>query len=50
MLQRYVRQLESQEDRIAALRTEIEGLQQKRDTAQAELDKTIEGIALDVTL
>jgi hypothetical protein len=50
LLQRYVHQLDTQEDRIVALRAEIAGIKEKREAAQAELDKTISELALDVTL
>ena len=50
LLKRYVSQLDAQEDRIAALRAEVAGLKQKREAAQAELDKTLENLTLDVTL
>jgi hypothetical protein len=50
LLQRYVRQLDAQEDRITALRTELAGLRQQREAAQAELDKTLAELTLDVAL
>jgi hypothetical protein len=37
LLQRYTKQLDSQEDRIATLRGETDGLRKQRDVAQAEL-------------
>ncbi len=49
LLARYVRELNSQEDRLAALRSQIAGLKTKRDAAAAELDRTIEGISMDQT-
>lgn len=44
LLQRYTKQLDSQEDRINALRGEISGLQTKRTQFQAELDQMIQNI------
>lgn len=39
LLQRYTRELNDQEDRVAALRAEIKDLEKKRDAAQEELNK-----------
>jgi hypothetical protein len=50
LVQRYARQLDEQETRLDTLRREIEGLDQKRRAAQAELTRLIESLALDVTL
>lgn len=47
LLQRYARQLNSQEDRLNALRSEISGLQEKRAKAQAELERMIEGVDVE---
>ncbi len=47
LLQRYVHELDSQEDRIAASRKGIEDIQAQRDQAQEDLDKLIDGIDLD---
>ena len=47
LLQRYVHELDSQEDRIAASRKGIEDVQAQRNQAQEDLDKLIEGIGLD---
>ena len=47
LLQRYVQELNSQEDRLAALRKGTEDLQARRNQAQGDLDQLIEGIDLD---
>ena len=47
LLQRYVQQLNSQEDRLAALHKGLDDVQAQRNQAQADLDKLIEGIDLD---
>jgi chromosome segregation ATPase len=47
LLQRYIGELNSQEDRLAALRKGTEDVQAQRDQAQEELDKLIEGVDLD---
>jgi hypothetical protein len=47
LLQRYTGELNSQEDRLAALRTELEDLRRKRNIAGAELDRIVMGITLD---
>jgi hypothetical protein len=47
LLQRYTKQLDSQEDRINTLRGEITGLQTKRTQLQAELDQMIQNIDVD---
>ena len=47
LLQRYVQELNSQEDRLASLRKGNEDIQAQRDQAQDDLDKLIEGIDLD---
>jgi hypothetical protein len=44
LLQRYVRQLDEQEDRLGALRREVAALTAERQQAQAELDRFIQGI------
>jgi Carboxypeptidase regulatory-like domain len=49
LLDRYVRELNSQEDRLAELRSQISGLKAKRDQASAQLDRTIESVNLDKT-
>ncbi len=50
LLQRYTKQLDSQEDRINALRGEINQLQTKRTQLQAELDQMIQNIDVDENL
>jgi lipid II:glycine glycyltransferase (peptidoglycan interpeptide bridge formation enzyme) len=47
LLQRYARQLNSQEDRLNALRSEISGLQDKRAKVQTELEQMIEGVDVE---
>jgi hypothetical protein len=47
LLQRYIGELNSQEDRLAALRTGTEALQGQRNQAQGELERLIEGVDLD---
>jgi hypothetical protein len=44
VLEEFPRQLDQQEDRLAALHTEIDGLRAKRERASAELDTMIEQI------
>jgi len=50
LVERYVRELNEQEDRVQALRREINDLQQKRDAAQSKLNEMIEGLKMEVTL
>ncbi|MCC7186774.1 MAG: carboxypeptidase regulatory-like domain-containing protein [Acidobacteria bacterium] len=45
LVQRYVRQLDEQETRLEALRSEIRDLTTRRNTAQAELGRYIEGLS-----
>jgi hypothetical protein len=47
LAQRYVKELDEQETRLATLKTEILDLQAKRKQAQQELNDTIEHAALD---
>jgi chromosome segregation ATPase len=47
LLQRYIGELNSQEDRLATLRKATEDVQAQRNQAQEDLDKLIEGIDLD---
>ena len=47
LLQRYVQELNSQEDRLASLRKGNEDVQAQRNQAEDDLDKLIEGIDLD---
>lgn len=47
LLQRYTKQLDSQEDRLTALQKEIADLNTKRDKADEELDQMVQNAALD---
>jgi predicted nucleic acid-binding Zn-ribbon protein len=47
LLQRYTGELNKQEDRLAAIRTELADLQQKRNEAAAELDRSVMAINID---
>jgi hypothetical protein len=50
LLQRYTKQMDEQENRLAALRKEIEQVGTKKEAAQAALDKMIQDLAFDVTI
>jgi hypothetical protein len=50
LVQRYVQQLDTQETRLETLRREMAQLEAKKDSAQAELDRTIEELSFDVKL
>jgi hypothetical protein len=50
LLQRYTQQLNELENRLDALRKEIADLEAKRAAAQAELDKMIQDLTMDVNL
>lgn len=50
LLQRYVGELNAQEDRLAALRNRFAELRTKHDQAQAQLDRTLQEISVDETL
>jgi hypothetical protein len=50
LVERYVRELNEQEDHVQALRREITELQQKRDAAQSKLNESIQALRLEVTL
>ncbi|MGH9859749.1 MAG: hypothetical protein ACRD5F_06975, partial [Candidatus Acidiferrales bacterium] len=50
LLQRYTRQLDQQESQLDALRTEIAGLEQKRDAARDELNHMTQELTLDAVL
>ena len=50
LVRRYTGQLVEQENRLDVLRREMTGLEGQRTKAQAELDKLIEGLMLEVTL
>jgi hypothetical protein len=47
LLQRYTKQLDEEEDQLAVLKNEAEGLHVKKAELQAELDKMIEAINAD---
>ena len=47
LVQRYTGELNKQEDRLAAIRTELADLQQKRNEAATELDRTVMAINMD---
>jgi len=49
LLERYTQELNSQEDHLAALRTEISNLKVKRQEAAKKLDETLVSITLDET-
>jgi hypothetical protein len=50
LVERYVRELNEQEDRVQSLRREIADMQQKRDAAQSTLNGMIEALQMEVTL
>lgn len=50
LVERYVRELNEQEDRMQALRREISETQQKRDAAQSALNTMIEALQMEATL
>src|SRR5206468_1738907 len=50
LVKRYATQLNQQEDRLAALHTEVADLEQKRQQAQSELARLLEGLSLDIEL
>jgi hypothetical protein len=50
LIERYVRELNEQEDRVQALRKEITEMQQKRDAAQSALTMMIENLQMEATL
>ena len=45
-----MQQLNTQETRLETLRQEIAQLEAKKDSAQADLDRTIEELSFDVKL
>ena len=47
LLQRYTRQLDSQEDRLNRLTNEISDLQEKHTQAEGQLDRMVKEITLD---
>jgi hypothetical protein len=50
LVERYVREMNEQEDRVQALRREITELQQKRDAAESTLNGMIEALQMEATL
>jgi hypothetical protein len=50
LIERYARELNSQEDRVQALQHEMSDLHQKRDTAKKSLDEMIENLQLETRL
>jgi hypothetical protein len=50
LVERYVRQLNEQEDRMVSLRKEISEMQQKREAAQSTLNGMVEALTMEVTL
>jgi hypothetical protein len=50
LVERYVKELNEQEDRMQSLRHEITDLQQKRESAQKTLNETVEALQMEVTL
>ncbi len=50
LVERYVKELNEQEDRMQSLRREITDLQAKRESAQKTLNETIEALQMEVTL
>jgi uncharacterized coiled-coil protein SlyX len=50
LTQRYVKELDDQETRLAVLHREIADFEAKKDQAQAELDAMIDKLSLDVAL
>jgi uncharacterized coiled-coil protein SlyX len=50
LLQRYSKQLDSQEDRLTVLGKEISGFQDKKDKAQDQLDHMLQQIVMDENL
>lgn len=50
LVERYVRELNEQEDLVQALRHEISETQQRRDAAQSALNTMIENLQMEVTL
>ena len=50
LVERYVRELNEQEDKVQAIRREISELQQKRDAAQSKLNEMIQGLRMEVSL
>jgi len=50
LVKRYAAQLNQQEDRVEAVRREVDDLQRKQHDAQTDLARAIEALALDVAV
>jgi len=50
LVKRYAAQLNQQEDRVEAVKREVDDLQRKQRDAQADLSRAIEALALDVAV
>ena len=50
LIQRYTGELNAQEDRLAAIRRELEDLQKNRDQASAELERMVMAIDIDESI
>jgi hypothetical protein len=50
LLQRYAQQLNTQEDRLAAIKNDTAGLQAQRQRLQSELDQMVQELSMDETL
>jgi hypothetical protein len=50
LLQRYTRELNEQEDKLQAVRTEIAAREQQRDKSREQLDKMMQEMTLDETI
>ena len=50
LIERYVKELNEQEDKVQALHREIGDWEKKRDAAQVALNQTIENLAIETTL
>jgi hypothetical protein len=50
LVERYVRELNEQEDRVQSLHREMADLQQKREAAEKTLNEMVEGLQMEATL
>jgi cell division protein FtsB len=50
LLERYTKQLQSQEDRLDALNQQVADLKQKQEAAENELNRMVQDITLDQSL
>jgi predicted nucleic acid-binding Zn-ribbon protein len=50
LVERYVHEMNEQEDRVQSLRREITEMQQKRDAAQSTLNGMVEALQMEATL